>query len=177
MIHDARYSDLKMVKELLYDKCGFVMTHLNLYRESVAYGACSFSLEGYKIEHRISKITPAKTGQFVTIWKRNENGVTEPFDISDDFDFIAVTSKNGAHIGQFIFPKSVLADKAILSQKGKGGKRGLRVYPNWDKVVNKQAEKTQGWQAAYFVSIVHNNSADIDLAKQIFDKTNLNCLF
>jgi len=36
-----------------------------------------------------------------------------------------------------------LADKSIISKNGKLGKRGIRVYPPWDMVTNKQAEKTQ----------------------------------
>jgi hypothetical protein len=120
------YTELRVVKELVYDKCGFVLTNLKLNSESVEYGACSFRLDGQRIEHRVSKITPTKTGQFVTIWKRNINGITEPFDILDDIDFVVITSKSEANIGQFIFPKSVLADKGIISQNGKGGKRGIR---------------------------------------------------
>lgn len=102
-----------------------------------------FELDGQKIIGRISKITPTKTGQFVTIWKRNKKGTTEPFDIQDDFEFIIIISKSGESIGQFIFPKSVLAEKGIISQDKKNGKRGIRMYPPWDTVTNKQAAKTQ----------------------------------
>ena len=73
------HNDLKIVKELVYDKCGFDLTDLKQNLESKEYGACSFVLNGKTIQQRISKITPTKTGQFVTIWKRNENGITEPF--------------------------------------------------------------------------------------------------
>ena len=163
------HSDLKMVKELIYDKCGFGLTNLKVNSESVEYGACSFELDGLKIEHRLSKITPTKTGQFVTIWKRNKNGVTEPFDSSDDFDFIAITSKSGENIGQFIFPKSVLVDQGIITQNGKGGKRGIRVYPPWDAVTSKQAAKTQSWQTNYFVAIKKDNTMDFDLIRSILD--------
>lgn len=166
------YADLKIVKELLYDKCGFELKNLKLNSESAEYGACAFELNGQEIEHRVSKITPTKTGQFVTIWKRNPNGVTQPFDVSDSIDFIAITSKSGENIGQFIFPKSVLADKGIITQNGKGGKRGIRVYPKWDTVTNKQAEKTQNWQTKYFVTIGSNNSAELDLVKKIVNKRN-----
>ncbi|PSL29098.1 MepB family protein [Chitinophaga ginsengisoli] len=162
------YSDLKVVKELLYDKCGFRLTDLNLNAESVEYSACSFYLDRKKIEYRASKITPTKTGQFVTIWKRNKNGVTEPFDTLDDIDFIAITAIRGDSVGQFIFPKSVLADKGIITQNGKDGKRGIRVYPTWDTVTNKQAEKTQSWQRKYFVEIKADNTTDINLTKELF---------
>ncbi|WP_341904222.1 MepB family protein [Fluviicola taffensis] len=165
------HSDLKMVKELIYDKCGFGLTNLKVNLESVEYGACSFDLDEKKMVHRVSKITPTKVGQFVTIWKRNKNGITEPFDSSDDFDFIAITSKSGGNIGQFIFPKSVLVDKGIITQNGKGGKRGIRVYPPWETVTNKQAEKTQSWQTNYFVAIKNDNTTDFDLARKMLIET------
>jgi hypothetical protein len=157
------HKDLKIVKELVYDKCGFELKDLKINAESVEYGACSFTLNGKVIQHRVSKITPTKTGQFVTIWKRNKEGITEPFDISDDLDFIIITSKSGGNFGQFIFPKSVLAEKGIISKIGKEGKRGIRVYPPWDVVTNKQAEKTQNWQIKYFFTIKNEHSTDLEL--------------
>lgn len=166
------YSDLNVVIKLLYDKCGFILKNLKLNSESAEYGACSFELNGLRVEHRTSKITPTKTGQFVTIWKRNKNGLTEPFDILDDIDFVVITSKSGDNIGQFILPKLVLAHKGIITQNGKDGKRGIRVYPPWDVVTNKQADKTQSWQTKYFARIGSKNSTDLDLVKKLFDKTN-----
>lgn len=160
-------TDLKAVKELVYDKCGFDLTNLKQNLESKAYGACTFELNGKLIQKRISKITPTKTGQFVTIWKRNDKGITEPFDISDNFDFVIITARNDENFGQFIFPKAVLAEKGILTQNGKEGKRGIRVYPPWDIPTNKQAEKTQNWQTNYFLTIHNNNETDFDLAKKL----------
>jgi hypothetical protein len=159
------HSDLKLAKELIYDKCGFDLTNLKQNIESKEYGACTFELNGKRIQQRVSKITPKKTGQFVSIWKRNKEGITEPFDISDDFDFIIITSKSGDNFGQFIFPKSVLADKGIITRNGKIGKRAIRVYPPWDFATNKQALKTQSWQTKYFLTIKNDNSNDLDLEK------------
>ena len=165
------HSDLKVVKKLVYDPCGFDLTDLKLNSESVEYGACSFGLNGKAIQHRVSKITPTKTGQFVTIWKRNKDGITEPFDILDDLDFVIITSKSGDNFGQFIFPKSVLADKGIITRNGKKGKRGIRVYPPWDIATNKQAEKTQRWQIEYFLTIKNDNSTDLNLIKKLVTQT------
>ena len=67
-IENPAYSDLKMIKELVYDKCGFELANLNLNKESLEYAACSFELDGRTVEHRASKITPTKSGQFVTVW-------------------------------------------------------------------------------------------------------------
>ncbi|HRZ75633.1 MAG TPA: MepB family protein, partial [Flavobacterium sp.] len=165
-------SDLAVVKELVYDKCGFHFSNFKQNDESADYGACSFELNGKKIQHRVSKITPTKKGQFVTLWKRNKDGVTAPFDLSDDIDFILITSKSGDHFGQFIFPKSVLATKGILTKNGKEGKRGIRVYPPWDIATSKQAEKTQNWQTTYFLTIKKDNTSELNLPKKLFTKTN-----
>jgi hypothetical protein len=121
--------------------------------ESKEYGACTFELNGKIIEQRVAKITPTKTGQFVTVWKRNKEGITEPFNIADNFDFVIITARDNENFGQFIFPRLVLADKGVITRNGKEGKREIRVYPPWDITTNKQAEKTQNWQTKYFCNI------------------------
>ncbi len=161
-------SNLSVFQEHLYEKCGLELKNLKLHSESIEYGACSFELNDFKIEYRVSKITSTKTGQFVTIWKRNSDRITAPFDVEDDLDFIIITSKSEDKIGQFIFPKSILVEKGIISTSEKEGKRGIRVYPPWDVAGNKQAEKTQSWQVKYFVLIDENDSIYIDLLKQYF---------
>ena len=160
------HNDLKIVKELVYDKCDFQLANLKLNSESIEYAACSFELNGKNIEHRVSKITPTKTGQFVTIWKRNKDGITEPFGMADKIDFIIITARSGENLGQFIFPKSVLAEKGIITLNGKEGKRGIRVYPPWDIASNKQASKTQAWQLNHFLTI-KKNFINTDLAKKL----------
>lgn len=165
-------TELKIAKELVYDQCGFVLENLKQNPESAEYSACTFLLNSKAIQYRVSKITPTKTGQFVAIWKRNAAGITAPFDMADDIDFIIVAARSGDNLGQFIFPKAVLADKGIITQNGKEGKRGIRVYPPWDIVANKQAEKTQDWQTKYFLTIKKSSSTDLDLVKQLFTRTN-----
>lgn len=156
-------SKLFQVKELVYDRCNFEFKNLIIDSESAEYQACSFKLNSFHIIHRLSKITPTKIGQFVTIWKRNDKGITAPFDVSDYFDFIVITSKFDKNMGQFVFPKSVLLEKGIISNNNTSGKRGIRVYPPWDIPTSKQAEKTQNWQIKHFFSI-----NDIDSAKELF---------
>jgi len=163
------HNDLRLAKELVYDKCGLNLKNFKLSAESIEYGACSFELNGKKIQYRVSKITPTKTGQFVTIWKRNKDGITVPFDISDDIDFIIISARSDGNFGQFIFPISVLADKGIITMNGKEGKRGIRVYPPWDVATNKQAEKTQSWQIKYFLTINPESSTDLDRMKRLFN--------
>ena len=160
-------SELLQVKELVYDKCNFEFSNLMIDLESAEYQACAFKLNSFEIIHRLSKITPTKIGQFVTIWKRNNKSITAPFDFSDNFDFIIITSKSDKNLGQFVFPKSVLLEKEIISNNYTSGKRGVRVYPPWDFPTSKQAVKTQIWQIKYFYSI-ENNSFDNELVKRLF---------
>lgn len=160
--------DLTLLKEGLYDKCNLTFSDFNLHKESAEYGACSFLLNGKFVQHRMAKITPKKIGQFVTVWKRNNVGITEPFDVADELDFIFITTKSENHLGQFIFPKEILVEKGIITKGSKGGKRGMRVYPPWDIPTNKQAMKTQSWQLNYFFSLEHPSQKEIGLIKDMF---------
>lgn len=146
-------SYLEILQNTFYKECGLNLIDLKLALEANKYSACSFSLNSTRILYRESNITPKKLGQFVAIWKRDESGVTQPYDIQDAFDFMIILAKEEKHIGQFVFPKAVLASKGIISQNNKSGKRGIRVYPPWCKPTSKQAEKTQAWQLEYFIEL------------------------
>lgn len=146
-------SSLKKIKTEVYDKCDLKMTHFQIEKESKEYDACRFDLNGQKIISRSSKITPTKPGQFVTFWKRNKKGIIEPFNEFDEIDFYVINAKAENEFGQFVFPRSVLIEKGIISTAKKEGKRGFRVYPKWDIASNKQADKTQKWQLDYFYEI------------------------
>jgi len=119
-------------------------------KESSKYHACSFQLNEKRIVYRKAYITPTKTGQFVTFWKRNTQKQTAPFSASDTFDFFFILTTKDHAIGFFMFPKSILIEKGIISSQLKPGKRGFRVYPPWDITRNKQATQTQQWQLNYF---------------------------
>lgn len=161
MTHSNALSpDLIFLKEQVYDPCGFEWSNFQRHTESREYDACSFTLNGKNIQYRAAKITPTKVGQFVTIWKRNSQGITAPFDVQDELDFICITVKNEHQLGQFIFPEAVLHQKGIVSGNGKAGKRGIRVYAPWDVVTSKQAQATQRWQMQYFVALNGNYSID-----------------
>lgn len=111
-------------------------------------------MNGIIVHFRCAKITPKKTGQFVTFWKRDKNEITVPYDSNDVFDELMVYVKAEKYKGVFIFSKNVLLEHDILSKDSKGGKRAIRVYPVWDKVENAQAKKTQAWQLKYFTEII-----------------------
>jgi len=142
--------ELLEIKKEVYDKCELQISEFEYESESTEYIACSFKLNGLNIICRSAKITQKKTGQFVTFWKRNVNGPIEPFYETDNIDFYVVNVRNKNKLGQFVFPKSMLIKNGIISTDKKEGKRAFRVYPPWDIVQNKQAERTQKWQLNYF---------------------------
>ena len=166
MATESFQADLQLAEKLLYNECGFQLQNLIWNSESANYGACSFELNNKLIQYRVANITPTKIGQFVAIWKRNNKGITAPFDVADSLDFMIISVRDSENFGQFIFPKSVLVSHGIISQNEKGGKRGIRVYAPWDKPENKQAIKTQAWQVNYFVEIRENSHLDLEFVKK-----------
>jgi hypothetical protein len=146
-------TNLNFIKEEIYDKCGLLISNFQTEKESQEYDACRFELNGLKIISRSAKVTPKKVGQFVTFWKRNTDKIIEPFKAADLIDFFIIAVKTEHRFGQFVFPKSILIKKGILSTDKKEGKRGFRVYPSWDQTTSKQAVKTQQWQLRYFYKI------------------------
>lgn len=160
-------SILLTTSDLVYHPLGYRISNLCIESESQEYGACTFELNGLKIKHRLSKVTPTKTGQFVTIWKRNEAGITTPFNDQDEFDLLIISANSVDRSGQFIFSKAILVQHQIIAKNGIDGKRGIRVYPPWDTVTNKQAEKTQQWQSPYFLQIDINGNTDLARAKKL----------
>ncbi len=111
------YSELERINKSVFEPCGLELTNVETELESQEYFAHTFQLGGKNVKFRTSKITPTKTGQFVTIWKRNEKGITEPFDISDNLDLYIIASRKDSNFGFFIFPKTVLHENKILSDK------------------------------------------------------------
>ena len=161
-------SILVETKNLLFDKCDFEVLNLEIEKESSEYCAHRFEINNKKIVFRQAKITPTKIGQFVTIWKRNvEKNVIEPFEDSDQIDLFVINVQTDLQFGQFVFPKSILIEKGIVTNK-KEGKRAIRVYPSWDLTENKQAQKTQKWQLDYFIEIPVDGNFDIHRAKLLY---------
>lgn len=160
--------DFFIAKKEIYDHCGYDCTTPQAEPESVEYGACQLTINKRGIIFRVAKTTPTKSGQFVTIWKRVDNGPIQPFDISDDFDLMVISTRKDKLLGQFVFPKPVLLTKGIISGNNKDGKRGIRVYPPWEPVTSKQAEKTQAWQLQYFLGIQGDTNLDLKRAHLLY---------
>ena len=150
----------------IYQRCNLAISNFITEPESKEYNACQFQIDGRLVICRTAKITPKKTGQFVTFWKRNTEGITEPFSEKDNFHHFVINVNTENNIGQFVFPKSILIAKGIISTEKKDGKRGFRVYPIWDTATNKQAQKTQHWQLDYFLEL--NSTTDFKKVAELY---------
>ncbi len=158
--------ELAKIKEEVYDKCMLQLFDYKTHAEGKEYHAAQYRLNDYHIIYRKAKITPKKVGQFVTFWKRDANGITTPFSITDTIDFYVIHTESNNGIGQFVFPKAMLIKKGIISTPEKEGKRGFRIYLPWDNVKSKQAEQTQKWQRDYFFELTHN--INLALVKKMY---------
>ena len=138
--------------------------------ECQEYDGYTCILDSCTIKYRQAKITPKKIGQFVTLWQRNTQGITAPFTTEDPFDFYIIRTEDGDHTGYFLFPRLVLGEKGILTTAKKEGKRGFRLYPDWDTPTNKQALKTQQWQSLYFVDCTQPTAQPTEKVKNIMQQ-------
>jgi hypothetical protein len=164
----AASPDLLLCKKKVFDKAELQATSLQKELESEEYSAYRFLLNNKNICYREAKITPTKTGQFVTLWKRNQTGTIEPFDYSDAIDFVIVNVRKDQNWGQFIFPKKTLLEKGIFSTQNKEGIRATRVYPPWNETTSKQAQKTQKWQLDYFFCFTDRDQINLNEIRKIF---------
>ena len=162
--------DLIYAHQKVYQPNQFIMADLIKEPESKVYGACSFRLNSMSIKYRAAHITPTKSGQFVTLWKRVGRGPIEPFDFADLIDLFVIGVRNcdNDRFGQFVFPKNMLLQKGIVSTNGRGGKRAIRVYCPWDVTESRQAKATQAWQLNYFLEIPLHASINRDVLKKLY---------
>lgn len=154
--------------KFIYDPLGYKLNNFVAEAESQEYSACDFSLDTRRVKYRTAKTTPTKVGQFVTVWKRNADGITCPYDAEDGIDLFVIGVRKDELVGQFVFPNSALIHQDILSIHGKGGKRGFRVYPPWEKDLNKQAQKTQSWQKEFFLELKSVEEMDKDRVRHLY---------
>lgn len=160
--------ELIRIENFLLKLCGILISNLNKDAECEEYDGYNFRLENKNVKYRKAKITPKKIGQFVTLWKRNAKGQTKPFQVEDYFDFYLIAMEKDERFGFFVFPKRVLSERQILSNDQKEGKRGFRVYAEWDKPESKQAEKTKGWQSKYFMELTRDEKANREKFNLLF---------
>ncbi|MDN3509383.1 MAG: MepB family protein [Candidatus Neptunochlamydia sp.] len=148
--------------------------------ENDEYEGFTFKLDDRNITFRIGKITPERPGNFVAIYDRVDRTII-PVDTSYrkiDFLVVDVSDKVSANRGQFVFPRSTLLSKGIISQglsteerlRRKKGKLSFRVFPPWAKP-KPTALKTQEWQNKFFFSISKDNMSNFSLVRRLFLKT------
>lgn len=162
------HSDLLATKDLVYSPYRFECSQPRIEVQNAEYGAYVFNLNALSIRFRVAKITPTKVGQFVTLWERIGDGPIQLYDISHSVDLFVSSTRKGNNFGQFVFQKAVLCNQDIVSDKGKGGKRAVRVYPPWDKSTSRQAQKTKIWQLEYFLAISENTPIDCVRAQMLY---------
>lgn len=162
------HPDLLAAQALVYQPLGFTCSVPQKEDESEDYGAYRLEVNGLHIRFRVAKITPTKVGQFVTLWKRVGQGPIQPFDLADSVDCCVVSTRSAGHGGQFVFPKTVLAQRDVLSKNGLGGKRAIRVYPPWDHTTSRQAQNTQTWQLDYFLDLSADRPIDLGRARKLY---------
>lgn len=91
MMHIKTPHELHKELQGIYESLGLLCSNFSAEKESQEYGACTFEVSGKRVICRVAKITPTKSGQFVTFWKReNSAGPIMPYDITDQFDFFVV---------------------------------------------------------------------------------------
>lgn len=150
--------EIQIVQDKAFKKLNLIISDITKDLECDEYFGYNFKLDQFNIKFRKAKVTPKKIGQFVTLWKRNpETKETEPFQYNDDFDFYIIYTEHENHQGFFLFSKKALIQHQILTTESKEGKRGFRVYPDWDIAENKQAIKTQNWQQKSFINLSENS--------------------
>ncbi|MFT3920249.1 MepB family protein [Cloacibacterium sp.] len=165
------FEELKRIENSIFKTNHQQIKNLIKDSECEEYLGFNFQLEKLNIKFRKAKITPKKVGLFVTLWKRNTENETEPFNENDNFDFYIIVSEQKEKFGFFLFPKKILCEKQIITTKNKEGKRGFRVYPSWTQTENKQAEKTQSWQIEYFIELTNLENINIEKFKSIINSS------
>ncbi|MFR9749564.1 MepB family protein [Nocardia sp. 004] len=133
------------------------------------YGAFVSVVGRGSVRFRVGKLTPAKVGLFVAVWRRAADGSTEPFAGEDGVDLLVITVREGRCFGQFVFPNAALVEHGIVSVAGRGGKRGFRVYPPWSATANSQAMRSREWQCDYFLDLTDSHITDLPRAQRLYD--------
>lgn len=164
-------AELKHLNSILVEALGLGISNVCSDKESGEYHGSSLRLGHLKVKYRKAKNTPKKTGQFVALWKRSISGNTEPFSVDDDFDLYIIESQNAENHGCFVFPKALLAERQILSVNGKEGKRGFRLYTQWDFPQSNQAKSSKSWQILNFIDYIDERSSSVGKLKLIVNQS------
>ncbi len=164
MINDKNINFLiNILNELKFD---IKLISINKEKKSLVYSSCQYLINNKNSLFRVSKITPKKNGQFVTIWKRNQQNIIVPYENIDQIDFVIILTADINNLGCFIFTNEILTKQNIFSSLTSEGKRGIRIYPKWEDSLSKLAYNSKKWQIKYFIDL---NSDKNTILKKIKD--------
>lgn len=169
------YRTLNYVTENFYSPAGLKVESVQEEPQNAEYGAGVFQLNAASIRFRVAKTTPAKTGQFVVFWEKDEDSKNRAFSCEDAPDLLVINTFHPVtgELGQFVFPKDVLKRHLVLAAEGSKGKMAMRVYPDWDTATSKQAIAAQKWQLPYFSRMDPMNDQHIQTLTTLYLHTRL----
>jgi hypothetical protein len=147
------FQSIKVIDELLANFGEDKLHNIHYETQNTEYEGATFQIRHLGYRSRLAKLTPNKKGYFVVFWEKNANNQNQPFTYEESPEKVIITIMDHHLKGQFIFPKSILYKKGVLRDEYNKGKMAIRVYPDWEADLNKNAYKTQQWQAAYFVDL------------------------
>ena len=125
---------------------------INIEKDNEHYEGTEFIYENKTYKSRLAKKTPTKNGYFVVFYKKNNEGINEPFSSDENIDELIIFVLDDKIGGYFKFNKEILLKQGILKNKENCGKMGFRVYAPWNNNLNKTAQKNKLWQTKYFVN-------------------------
>lgn len=157
---------INLIKELLNYLGKLSISKIKVEQQNAAYEGTYFELNGHQYRSRLAKMTPKKKGYFVVFWEKDDKNQNQPYEFADSPDKLIISVIDGHLQGQFIFPKSILLEKGILSGPNQTGKMATRVYPIWVKDLNPSAQKTQNWQVPYFIDL--SSEVDCHILKTLY---------
>ncbi len=163
MPYAAAVANLATINRILFARSGVTCSTPVPEPTNLEYGALVHEVGGVRVRSRVGRVTPKKVGFFVAVWRRTEDGSTQPLASEDGIDLLTVSVGQGSDLGQFVMSRQALVDHGIVSQADRGGKRGFRVYPPWSAVDNAQARQTQTWQREFFLHL--GDAEDVDLGR------------
>lgn len=163
------YKTLTYVNKILYEPNQLMIKNILEETQNSDYGAGKFQLNSKSVRFRVAKITPAKIGQFVAFWEKDEANKNQAFSDDNATDLLIInTFDEKGNFGQFVFPKEILLKQKILKSTRNKGKMAIRVYPSWDAPTSKQAIAAQNWQLPYFINISDINNLPVDTVLKLY---------
>ena len=97
---------IQQFEEIALKPLQLSISNLEKDLECDEYFGYNFESNQLLFKFRKAKITPKKVGQFVTLWKRNADKQTEPFDENDLVDYYIIATEDDSKLGFYIFSKS-----------------------------------------------------------------------